>query len=134
MESLTHIYCLNKRHSKIVKDFLSELEAIINEATYYDDDFAGYQEIIKNFITFHNELGLYAIMGEVDYENWYKSLPNNVYWASMGYFAAVQSEEHEDVGIYKLKVLSLISETLVKLDRSLIAQSWTESEEKKHLN
>ena len=33
------IYCLNKRHSKIVCGFLVKLEDIINDATQYDEDF-----------------------------------------------------------------------------------------------
>jgi|TARA_R110000787_G_scaffold118062_1_gene228789 hypothetical protein len=128
------IYCLNKRHSKIVCGFLVELEDIINDATHYDEDFEGYKKVMDKFITFHNNLGIYAILGEVDYENWYLSLPNNVYWATIGYFASVQVTEGEDLDKFKEKVFSLISITLKKLDRSLIAQSWTESEEKIHLN
>ena len=128
------IYCLNKRHSKIVCEFLMKLEAIIDKATYYDDDFEGYKEVMGKFIDFHNNLGLNAILGEIDYDSWYISLPNNVYWATIGYFASVEVSEGEDLDKFKEQVFALISKTLNRLDRSLIAQSWTESEEKIHLN
>ena len=128
------IYCLNKRHSKIVCDFLMQLEGIIDRATFYDEDFEGYKEVMKNFITFHNHLGVSALLGEVDYDSWYISLPNNVYWATIGYFAAVEVSEGENLDKFKGEVFSLISSTLKRLDRSLVAQSWTESEEKIYLN
>ena len=40
------IYCLNKRHSRIVCDFLMKLEAIIDRATFYDEDFEGYKKVM----------------------------------------------------------------------------------------
>jgi len=128
------IYCLNKRHSNIVCEFLMKLEDIIDKATYYDDDFEGYKKVMEKFITFHNSLGIYALLGEVDYNSWYISLPNNVYWATMGYFASVEVSEGENLDKFKGEVLDLISKTINRLDTSLIAQSWTESEEKIHLN
>lgn len=128
------IYCLNKRHSKIVCEFLMQLEDIIDKATYYDEDFEGYKKVMEKFITFHNGLGIYALLGEVDYDSWYISLPNNVYWATLGYFASVEVSKGEDLDKFKGEVFALISKTLNRLDRSLIVQSWTESEEKIHLN
>ena len=128
------IYCLNKRHSKIVCEFLMQLEGIIDKATFYDEDFEGYKEVMERFISFHNELGVYALLGEVDYDSWYLSLPNNVYWATLGYFASVEVSKGGDLDKFKLQVFSLISKTLNRLDRSLVVQSWTESEEKIHLN
>ena len=56
------IYCLNKRHSKIVCEFLMQLEDIIDKATYYDEDFEGYKKVMEKFITFHNGLGIYALL------------------------------------------------------------------------
>jgi len=134
MRKEVEIYCLNKRHSKIVFNFLIELEGIIDRATFYDEDFEGYKEVMEKFITFHNSLGVHALLGEVDYDSWYISLPNNVYWATLGYFASVEVSQGEDLDKFKGEVFALISTTLHKLDRSLIAQSWTESEEKIHLN
>jgi hypothetical protein len=134
MGKVVEIYCLNKRHSKIVCEFLMQLEGIINKATFYDEDFEGYKEVMERFISFHNELGIYALLGEVDYENWYISLPNNVYWATLGYFASVEVSDGEDLDKFKGEVFALISKTLTRLDRSLVVQSWTESEEKIHLN
>jgi len=134
MGRYAEIYCLNKRHSKIVCEFLSDLERIVSDATYYDDDFEGFKEVMNKFISYHNELGVYAVLGSVEYDNWYMSLPNNVYWATLGYFASVQAEGDDDLSVFKLKVLSLISKTMDRLDRSLISQSWTETEEKIHLN
>lgn len=128
------IYCLNKRHSKIVCGFLRDLEVIINDATYYDEDFKGFKEVMEKFIFFHNELGISAAIGDVDYENWYLSLPNNVYWATIGYFASVQCKEEDDLDEFKEEVFSLIYRTINKLNRSLIVQPWVENQEKIHLN
>lgn len=134
MKENAEIYCLNKRHSSIVCEFLQDLEDIINEVAYYDEDYEGFKEVIERIILFHNGLGAYAMEGEVDKINWYLSMPNTVYWATVGYFAAITPEKKEDLDEYKEKVLSLISIVIKKLELSLLIQPGTEAEEKINLN
>ena len=134
MNKNAEIYCLNKRHSSIVCEFLQDLENIINEVAYYDEDYDGFKDVIDRIILFHNGLGAYAMSGEIDKTNWYLSMPNTVYWATVGYFAAITPEKEEDLDKYKEKVLSLISGVIKRLELSLLIQPGTETEEKINLN
>jgi hypothetical protein len=128
------IFCLNKRHSNIVTEFLRNLEDIINEATYYDEEYEGFKGVIERVILYHNGLGINTMEGEVDKINWYLSMPNTVYWATVGYFAALTPKKEENLDKYRKKVLSLIENVIERLELSLLIQSGTESEEKINLN
>lgn len=128
------IFCLNRRHSEIVCDFLRDLEDIINEATYYDEDYEGFKEIIEKIILFHNGMGAYTMDELIDKKTWYLSMPNTAYWATIGYFAALTPQKEEDLDEYREKVLSLISVVIKRLEMSLVIQPGTEIEEKINLN
>ena len=134
MNENAEIYCLNRRHSSIVCQFLQDLEDIINEVAYYDEDYQGFKEVIDRIILFHNGLGVYTMDGEVDKTTWYLSMPNTVYWATVGYFAAITPKKGEDLDKYRKKVLSLISKVIKRLELSLLIQPGTENEEKINLN
>ena len=134
MDSCVDIYCLNKRHSKIISNFLDDLEDIIEECTLYPEDLAQFRYVIEDFIAFHNGLGVYALDGVMEYKSWYLSLPNNVYWATKGYFAALTLKKGDDLLFFQEKILSLILKTINSLDNSLIIQPWTERENKVNLN
>ena len=134
MNENAEIFCLNKRHSYIVCEFLRDLEDIINEATLYDEDYDGFKEVIEKIILFHNGLGAYAVTGEIHNLNWYLSMPNTAYWATIGYFASLTPKKKEDLCEYKEKVLSLISVVIKRLETSLVIQPGTENEEKINLN
>jgi hypothetical protein len=128
------IYCLNNMHSVIVSSFLAEIEEIVEECTMYNEDIDGFRDIIENLIIYHNALGVSAMDGDTAYEDWYLSLPNNVYWALTGYFASLTVNKGEDIELFREKMLSLINKTIQSLNSSLIMQPWTESENKIHLN
>jgi hypothetical protein len=134
MNENAEIFCLNKRHSHIVCEFLQDLQDIINEVTFYDEDYEGFKEVIEKIILFHNGLGVYAVTGEIHKINWYLSMPNTVYWATIGYFASMTPEKKEDLDEYREKVLSLISVVIKRLETSLVIQPGTENEEKINLN
>ena len=95
----------------------------MDECTYYNEDLDGFTELINDFIFFHNGLGTYALGGEIDYQSWYLSLPQNVYWATKG-----------NIEFFQEKVLSLVLKTIKSLDASLIIHPGTESENKINLN
>lgn len=118
MSEFVEVFCLNKRHSDIVINFLYDLHEVIDNATYYEEDFVGFTDIMQDFISYHNKLGAEALKGSVDYKNWYSSLGNNVFWATKGYFAAMQDKEI--AGIYEKKVLSLIQDFLDNVELALI--------------
>jgi len=128
------IFCLNKRHSSIVCEFLEDLEDIINEVAYYDEDYNGFREVIDKIILFHNGLGAYVMLGDIDKTTWYLSMPNTVYWATIGYLAAITPRKEEYLDESKEKVLSLISNVTKRLEMSLLIQPGTEIEEKINLN
>jgi hypothetical protein len=123
-------------HSVIVSSFLSKIEEIVEECTMYEEDIYEFKDIIENLIIYHNSLGVSAMDGETTYEDWYLSLPNNVYWALTGYFASLTPSKNKDKDIefFRKKMLSLIHKTIKSLNSSLIIQPWTENENKIHLN
>tara|TARA_R110002074_G_scaffold161515_3_gene319705 strand:+ start:286 stop:606 length:321 start_codon:yes stop_codon:yes gene_type:complete len=106
----------------------------MDECTYYNEDLDGFTELINDFIFFHNGLGTYALGGEIDYQSWYLSLPQNVYWATKGYFASLTLKKGENIEFFQEKVLSLVLKTIKSLDASLIIHPGTESENKINLN
>ena len=118
MSEYVEIFCLNKRHSDVVINFLYDLHEIIDNATYYEEDFVGFTDIMEDFIVYHNKLGAEAIKGSVEYKNWYSSLGNNVFWACKGYFASMQDKENAI--IYEKKVISLVSDFLANSELALI--------------
>jgi len=136
MNDSKEIYCLNSIHSVIVSSFLQKIEDIIEECSMYDEDVEEFGDIIENLIIYHNTLGVTAMDGETTYEEWYLSLPNNVYWAATGYFASltVSKNKDKDIEFFREKMLSLITKTIKSLNSSLIIQPWTENENKIHLN
>tara|TARA_R100001244_G_C5163443_1_gene131198 strand:+ start:1037 stop:1441 length:405 start_codon:yes stop_codon:yes gene_type:complete len=134
MSDEVEIYCLNKRHSNIVSEFLRDLQDIIDEATYYDEEYEGFKDVIARVILFHNGLGIYTLDGEIDKISWYLSMPNTVYWATVGYFAALTPKKEENLDEYRKKVLSLIENVVERLELSLLIQPGTENEEKINLN
>jgi len=134
MNENAEIFCLNRRHSDIVCDFLSDLEDIINEATFYDEDYDGFRDIIEKIILYHNGMGAYTMDDLIDKKTWYLSMPNNAYWATIGYFAALTPENKDNLDEYREKVLSLISVVIKRLEMSLVIQPGTENEDKVNLN
>ena len=134
MRENLEIYCLNKRHSNIVCTFLEDLEDIVSEATDYDEEYEGFKDVIDRLIVFHNGLGFYAMDGDIDNMSWYLSMPNIVYWAVVGYFAALTPKKDVNMDEYRKKVLSLIEEVIKDLEMSLLIQPGTESDEKINLN
>jgi hypothetical protein len=118
MSEYVEIFCLNKRHSDVVINFLYDLHEIIDNATYYEEDFVGFTDIMEDFIVYHNKLGEEAVKGSVEYKNWYSSLGNNVYWATKGYFAAMQDKESAIIN--EKKVISLIQDFLDNIELALI--------------
>jgi hypothetical protein len=132
MNNFIEIYCLNKQHSDVVCQFLNDLQAIIDDATYYDEDLMGFKEVIRDFIIYHNGLAVLAEEGEVDDHKWYYSLANNVYWATKGYFAGL--EDKKSAIIYEKKVISLIQKFLERIEMALIIDPFNNYESRINLN
>jgi hypothetical protein len=132
MDKYVEIYCLNKLHSKLVCNFLKDLQDIVDDATYYDEDVFSFEEVIEQCVVYHNKLGAACVEGDVEIKNWYHSLANNVYWATNGYFAALENEGN--IMIYKKKVISLIENFILELDLALVIDPLTYADGKINLN
>ena len=101
MNDKLEIYCLNNRHSSIICNFLEDLEDIVSEATYYDEDYEGFKDVIDRLIVFHNGVGFHAMDGDIDNMSWYLSMPNIVYWAVVGYFAGLTRKKDGNMDEYR---------------------------------
>jgi|TARA_B110000908_G_scaffold75731_1_gene91170 hypothetical protein len=132
MDKYVEIYCLNKLHSRLVCTFLKDLQDIIDDATYYDEDVFSFEEVISQCIVYHNKLGAACVEGELDVNNWYHSLANNVFWVTNGYFASLENEGN--IVIYKKKVISLIENFILDLDLALVIDPYNYAEGKINLN
>ena len=124
MDKYVEIYCLNKLHSRLVCTFLKDLQDIIDDATYYDEDVFSFEEVISQCIVYHNKLGAACVGGELDVNNWYHSLN--------GYFASLENEGN--IVIYKKKVISLIENFILDLDLALVIDPYNYAEGKINLN
>tara|TARA_R110000824_G_scaffold72595_2_gene185187 strand:- start:10974 stop:11378 length:405 start_codon:yes stop_codon:yes gene_type:complete len=133
--SLTQdIFYLNKRHSSIISTFLDDIEELVNEVSCYNEDLVGFDVIMKSIIDFHNGLGEYVLYGSIGSQEWYVSLPNNLYWATKGYLANLELNQDNDMSLCEEKLLSLTVDVLKQLNNSIIIQPFNEEEQKINLN
>ena len=115
--SLTQdIFYLNKRHSSIISTFLDDIEELVNEVSCYNEDLVGFDVIMKSIIDFHNGLGEYVLYGSIGSQEWYVSLPNNLYWATKGYLANLELNQDNDMSLCEEKLLSLTVDVLKQLN------------------
>ena len=83
----------------------------------------------------HNGIGILSLDGEITKDEWYLSLPNNLYWATLGFFASLDDDKESPLlDIYKEEALNVIEKHIKKLKNSLIVQSITDGENIKNLN
>lgn len=128
------VYYLNTRHSKIINEFMSDIQDIIKEVTLFNEDYYKFQDLSSNVIDFHNGLSEYIILGGVNSIEWYVSLPNNLYWATKGYLSSINANEEVDVVFYEEKLLSLTVDVIAKLHNSFLIQPFTDKERNINLN
>jgi hypothetical protein len=135
MKELTDVYCLNKIHTKLVFNFLSELQSVIDKSVSHDKRCEKFDLVVEQAIIVHNGIGVLSIDGDITSDDWYLSLPNNLYWATIGFFAALDDEmESPLLENYKDEALSVIERYIRKLKNALIIQSITDGENIKNLN
>ena len=134
MPLIDNILFLNEQHSTIVRGHLADMEGVINSVTFFDEDFVGFQVLIDDILRFHNGLGEYVNIGNVDAKEWYMSLPNNLYWATKGYMANLQLNEDVSLYEYNEKLLSLTVDVLRKLNESIVINPSTEEDRIINLN
>tara|TARA_R110000787_G_scaffold109283_1_gene217876 strand:+ start:982 stop:1389 length:408 start_codon:yes stop_codon:yes gene_type:complete len=135
MKELTDVYCLNKLHTNLVFNFLSELQSVIDKSVAHDKRCEQFDLVVEQAIIVHNGIGVFSIEGDISNDEWYLSLPNNLYWATIGFFSSLDSDmESPLLDIYKNEALIVIQNYIVKLKNSLIIQSITDGENIKNLN
>jgi hypothetical protein len=134
MASEQEIYYLNKQHSVIVNNYLDDMAELVYSATFFNEDYVGYQNLIDNVITFHNGLGEYCLDGTVNAREWYISLPNNLYWATKGYFNSLLLYQEKDIDDVEEKLLSLTVSVLEELNKSIVIYPSTENNMNINLN
>jgi len=135
MKEIADIYCLNKRHTEIVFSFLCDLQSVIDKSVSHDKRCEKFDSVIEQIIVVHNGIGILSLDGEITKDEWYLSLPNNLYWATLGFFASLDDyDESPLLDIYKEEALDVIEKYIRKLKNSLIIQSITDGENIKNLN
>ena len=135
MKEIADIYCLNKMHTEIVFSFLADVQSVIDKSVSYDERCEKFDKVIEQIIVIHNGIGVLSLDGSISKDEWYLSLPNNLYWATLGFFASLDEEEESPLlNIYKEEALDIIEKYIRKLKNSLIIQSVTDRENIKNLN
>lgn len=135
MNEIADIICLNKRHTNLVLYFLADLQSIIDKAVSYDERMHQFDRVVEQILIVHNGIGVSSMEGNVSYEDWYLSLPNNLYWATIGFFASLdKNEESPFIEVYKDEALEVIERYIKKLKNSLIIQNVTDGENIANLN
>ena len=135
MKEIADIYCLNKRHTEIVFSFLCDLQSVIDKSVSHDKRCEKFDRVIEQIIVVHNGIGILSLDGEITKDEWYLSLPNNLYWATLGFFSSLDDyDESPLLEIYKEEALDIIENYIRKLKNSLIIQSITDGENIKNLN
>ena len=135
MKEIADIYCLNKIHTEIVFSFLADLQSVIDKSVSHDKRCEKFDTVIEQIIVVHNGIGVLSLDGSISNDEWYLSLPNNLYWATLGFFASLDYEQESPLlDIYKEEALDIIEKYIRKLKNSLIIQSITDGENIKNLN
>ena len=92
MEKENPIICANGHHEDIILHFLAGVQNIVDEASVKDEDYENFLDVLTQIIEVHNENGLIAFKDSVFRDTWFFSLPEMVYWASLGYLSSLNIE------------------------------------------
>ena len=128
------VYYLNTRHSRIINEFMSDIQDLVQEVTLFNEDYNEFLNLSSSVIDFHNGLSEYIIIGGVNSIDWYVSLPNNLYWTTKGYLSSINANQEIDLVLYEEKLLSLTVDVISKLHKSFIIQPFTDKERNINLN
>jgi hypothetical protein len=105
------ILCLDELHEKILISYLSDIQDIIDDITIEDEKYDSFLEIMSQIIVIHNENGTKSYLDGVLRDNWLYSLPNMVYWASLGYISSLGLNKEDLTYIIK-KISNRLSITI----------------------
>jgi len=113
------IFCINMGHQGIVLEYLSEMQDLLDKISLNDEDYDEFLEIMTVIIEVHNDNGSYVYADPLLRESWYFSLPNMVYWASMGYIAGIETK-HVNMDKVVLKMSKILMKTIKKLEKLVL--------------
>jgi hypothetical protein len=106
-------------HEGIILEYLSDMQDLLDKISLNDDGYDEFLELLAVIIEIHNDNGAYAYNDPLYRDKWYFSLPNMVYWASLGYLAAIETE-HVNIDKVILKMAKTLTKTIKKLERMVL--------------
>ena len=125
---------LNKKHNKILKKYLSNIDAFIYEITETQPirKWEMFQPLKSEAIRLHNELGKDIesesmidsnIIGKTE---WVFMLPNFLLFGCVGFATALKDENNSDDINMEIETLyTYVSETIIELDHMLCEHNKT---------
>jgi hypothetical protein len=119
MNQETDIFCMNLSHRGIVLQYLGEIQRLMDKITIKDDNYDEFLDVLADIIEMHNEQGAYAYSDPFVRDKWFYSLPNMVYWASMGYLAAID-KKHLNMDAVVVKLSRILIKTIEKLEKMVL--------------
>jgi len=119
MFNQNYIICLNSAHEIIMLDYLSDVQAIIDDATDNDKDYESFLNILANIIMQHNENGEMAYKDTIFRNNWLYNLPSMIYWASIGYVSILKNKK-EDTTFTATKLALRLAEVNDNIGRLIL--------------
>ena len=122
------IFCMNLSHQSIVLDYLSEIQSLMDRITLEDDQYEEFLGILAAMIDVHNEQGTYAYKDAIFRQKWFYSLPNMVYWASLGYLCGIETTHINIENVIK-KMSKILIKTVKKLDKMVLINPGFDNDE-----
>jgi len=113
------VICINLRHEKIIIKYLQEIQALMDKITIEDESYEEFLCVLADIIVIHNENGVYAYNDPFVRSEWFYTLPNMVYWASLGYLCAIE-KKHLDIDKVIVRLSKILVKTIKELDKMVL--------------
>ena len=134
MEERIGVHFINKGHKDVVSDFLEDIQKMISDYVLYEEDFYSYKSIILGVVEYHNSAYHSVKIGALSEVSWMLAMPNNVYWATLGFLSSVRPNENVKRMLFDEKMLSLIIDTITNLESLGFRTVYPADEDKIYLN
>tara|TARA_R110001592_G_scaffold86130_7_gene254234 strand:- start:1643 stop:2047 length:405 start_codon:yes stop_codon:yes gene_type:complete len=128
------IYFLNNGHEEIITEFLDDMQGMISDYTLYEEDFDSYKSIILGTVEYHNSSYDSVQIKVLSETSWILSLPNNLYWATLGFLSTTRCKSDIKKSKFDDEMLTLIIDTITNLESVLLMVAHHDDDNKMYLN
>ncbi len=127
MKGESDIFCMNMGHQGIILEYLSEIQDLMDRISLNDEEYDEFLSVLADIIDVHNEQGVYAYTDTFIRDKWFYSLPNMVYWASLGYLCGIE-KKHLNIDKVVVKLSKILVKTVSRLERMVLINPGPEND------